>query len=215
MTDTKALREVLGASPLDKEPKAVETVESGNESTGVENLPQVRSESQDEDGETTVYLRGLRFAMVSLLIGILVFLVSAEATIVVTVLVAITKDFGEFTSVSWIMSSFQLGFVATIVVSAKLSDLFGRKTVLMTMIALFTAFSAGCALAQTITQLSVFELSPFATFKLLNFFFPTVLSCAVCRAWEPAAATLYAQLSSSKSGRPKSMANTQQMQALQ
>jgi MFS family permease len=155
MTDTKALREVLGASPLDKEPKAVETVESGNESTGVENLPQVRSESQDEDGETTVYLRGLRFAMVSLLIGILVFLVSAEATIVVTALVAITKDFGEFTSVSWIMSSFQLGFVATIVVSAKLSDLFGRKTVLMTMIALFTAFSAGCALAQTITQLIV------------------------------------------------------------
>jgi hypothetical protein len=67
MTDTKALREVLGASPINKEPKAVETVESGNESTGVENLPQVRSESQDEDGETTVYLRGLRFAMVSLL----------------------------------------------------------------------------------------------------------------------------------------------------
>lgn len=44
---------------------------------------------------------------------------------------------------------------AVIVILAKFSDIFGRKLVTMVSIAIFTLFSAGCAAAQTLTQLII------------------------------------------------------------
>lgn len=44
-------------------------------------------------------------------IGIIVFLVTIESYIVVTSLVDISGDLDGFDNVSWIMSSYQLGFV--------------------------------------------------------------------------------------------------------
>lgn len=42
---------------------------------------------------------------------------------------------------------------AVIVIFAKLSDIYGRKLVFLVCIFLFTAFSGGCAAAQTLEQL--------------------------------------------------------------
>jgi len=41
----------------------------------------------------------------------MIFIVSVEANIAVTSLVAITHDLGGFQVVSWVISSYQLGFV--------------------------------------------------------------------------------------------------------
>ncbi|GAB1315320.1 hypothetical protein MFIFM68171_05530 [Madurella fahalii] len=108
-----------------------------------------------QNGQDRTYLSGVRFFMVAALIGILIFLVSAETNITVTALVAITNDLGGFNKTSWILSSYQLGFVAIIVISAKLSDIVGRKPVTASLILIFTIFSGGCAAAQTIEQLIV------------------------------------------------------------
>lgn len=40
-----------------------------------------------------------------------------------------------------------------LIIWAKLSDIFGRKVVAIVVLVIFTAFSAGCGAAQTITQL--------------------------------------------------------------
>lgn len=44
-------------------------------------------------------------------IGIVVFLVTIESYIVVTALVDITRELKGFNNVSWVLSSYQLGFV--------------------------------------------------------------------------------------------------------
>ncbi|KAG8162130.1 hypothetical protein KVR01_007895 [Diaporthe batatas] len=105
--------------------------------------------------QEVLYLCGTRLFMVATLIGIMVFIVSIEANIAVTAFVAIARDLGGFETISWVLSSYQLGFVALIVISAKLSDIFGRKTITAGLLILFTVFSAGCAGAQTMTQLIV------------------------------------------------------------
>ncbi|KAI0882850.1 putative efflux pump antibiotic resistance protein [Annulohypoxylon maeteangense] len=111
--------------------------------------------SVEVDDRIIVYLHGIRFAMLATLIGIMVFIVSIEGSIAATSLITITSDLGDFERVSWILSSYQLGFVALIVIAAKLSDLFGRKPIIAGLIVVFTAFSAGCASVHTMTQLIV------------------------------------------------------------
>jgi MFS family permease len=76
-----------------------------------------------------------------------------ETYIAVTALVAIAGDLGGFETSSWVLSSYQLGYVAVIVIFAKLSDIFGRKFVFVVSIAGFAFFSGGCAAAQTMNQL--------------------------------------------------------------
>ncbi|THV53999.1 hypothetical protein BGAL_0037g00430 [Botrytis galanthina] len=109
----------------------------------------------DAEGEEIFYLRGIRFVMLAALIGIMVFIVSVEANVAVTSFVTITRDLGGFETISWILSSYQLGFVASIAISAKLSDIFGRKPITAGFLLIFTVFSAGCAAAQTMNALIV------------------------------------------------------------
>ncbi|KAF7912853.1 uncharacterized protein EAF01_001874 [Botrytis porri] len=107
------------------------------------------------EGEEIVYLRGIRFVTLAALISIMVFIVSVEANVAVTSFVTITRDLGGFETISWVLSGYQLGFVASIAISAKLSDIFGRKPITAGFLLIFTVFSAGCAAAQTMTALIV------------------------------------------------------------
>jgi MFS family permease len=81
------------------------------------------------------------------------FLTNLEIPIVTTSLVAITADLGGFDKVSWLISSYLLGYVGVLVIFAKLSDIFGRKALLSTAIITFIIFSGACGAAQTLTQL--------------------------------------------------------------
>ncbi|ROW13544.1 hypothetical protein VPNG_04491 [Cytospora leucostoma] len=108
---------------------------------------------QGRPQDSIVYLHGVRFAIVAVMVGLALFLVTVETTVATTSLVAITADLGGFETASWIMTSYQLGYVAVIVIFAKLSDIFGRKPVFVLCTFIFVAFSAGCAGAQTMVQL--------------------------------------------------------------
>ncbi|KAI1402311.1 major facilitator superfamily domain-containing protein [Hypoxylon fuscum] len=87
--------------------------------------------------------------------AIIVFVVVMEITIVTTALVAVTDDIGGFEQSGWVLSSYLLGRVAVIVIFAKLSDIFGRKLIFTTSIALFVIFSGACGAVHTMTQLII------------------------------------------------------------
>ncbi|KAH9886888.1 putative multidrug resistance protein fnx1 [Xylariomycetidae sp. FL2044] len=103
------------------------------------------------------YLEGFRFWMVTIVIALVFSIVNLEVTIVTTTLIAITDELGDFENVSWVMTSYLLGYVAVIVISAKFSDLFGRKTLFLISEATFVIASAACGASQTLTQLIVFR----------------------------------------------------------
>jgi MFS family permease len=109
--------------------------------------------THDEIHRDIVYMQGPRLWLSMTLVALLLFLTTVETFIATTSLVAISKDFERFDNVGWVLTGYTLGYVPVIIICAKLSDIFGRKIVLLVCIFLFTAFSGGCAAAQTMTQL--------------------------------------------------------------
>ncbi|KAH7304787.1 major facilitator superfamily domain-containing protein [Stachybotrys elegans] len=93
----------------------------------------------------------------TILISILMFLIFLEIPIVITAAVAITDDIGGLELVGWIVASYLLGYVGVIVIFAKLSDMLGRKFMLLVSAAFFIIFSAACSAAQTFIQVIVFR----------------------------------------------------------
>ncbi|KAI0418235.1 putative multidrug resistance protein fnx1 [Xylaria grammica] len=102
-------------------------------------------------------LRGSAFWLVTAALAVQVFIVNLEIPVVTTSLVAITHDLNGFDKISWVVSSYLLGYSAVIVIFAKFSDIYGRKPVFVSSIAAFTIFSAACSASQTMTQLIVFR----------------------------------------------------------
>ncbi|KAI0883457.1 putative multidrug resistance protein fnx1 [Annulohypoxylon maeteangense] len=83
------------------------------------------------------------------------FLVNLEISIVSTSLVSITDDLKGFSQSSWVVTAYLLTYTSFMIIVAKLSDLFGRKTMLLLSMFVFTAFSGGCVAAQTMVQLII------------------------------------------------------------
>ncbi|KAH7131785.1 MFS multidrug transporter-like protein [Dendryphion nanum] len=101
------------------------------------------------------YVKGYRYWAINFVIASMSFLTTMDMTIAATALVSITDNLGKFEDASWILTSYFLGYVAVIVILAKFSDIFGRKLITIISIIAFTVFSAGCAAAQTTTQLII------------------------------------------------------------
>lgn len=78
-----------------------------------------------------------------------------DGTIVATSLSTITDDLGGFSRVTWVVTVYVLGVVATMPLYGKIGDLYGRRRVLLAAISLFLVASAACGLAQTMDQLLV------------------------------------------------------------
>jgi MFS family permease len=86
------------------------------------------------------------------------FMIAIEATIVSTAMPQIVGQLGGLQLYSWVFSAFLLTQTATTVVFGKLADLVGRKTVMLTGIAIFLAGSVLCGLAWSMPSLIVFRL---------------------------------------------------------
>jgi EmrB/QacA subfamily drug resistance transporter len=85
------------------------------------------------------------------------FMAAIEATIVSTAMPAIAADLGNFSLYSWVFSSYLLMNAVTVLIYGKLSDLFGRKPVLIVGIAIFLVGSILCGLATTMETLILFR----------------------------------------------------------
>jgi EmrB/QacA subfamily drug resistance transporter len=97
--------------------------------------------------------RNLIFAALMLVL----FLASLDQTIVSTALPTIVGDLGGLTHLSWVVTAYLLTSTVSTPIYGKLGDLFGRKRMLQSAIAVFLIGSALCGLAQDMLQLIVFR----------------------------------------------------------
>lgn len=81
------------------------------------------------------------------------FLAAINQTIVATALPTIGRDFGDFENLPWIVTAFLLTSTAAAPLYGKLSDIYGRRTMMLTAILIFTVGSVACALAPNMLSL--------------------------------------------------------------
>ncbi|WP_018262576.1 MDR family MFS transporter [Methylobacterium sp. WSM2598] len=86
------------------------------------------------------------------------FMVAIEATIVSTAMPQIVGDLGGLALYSWVFSSFLLTQTAATVVFGKLSDVYGRKPVMLAGIAVFLVGSLLCGFARSMPAMIAFRL---------------------------------------------------------
>lgn len=96
-------------------------------------------------------LRGKLIIMLSVMASL--FLVALDQTIVSTALGKIVEDFNAFSSLSWIVTAYLLTTTVTVPIAGKLSDLFGRKKILLIGVAVFGLGSLLSGMAGTIDHL--------------------------------------------------------------
>ncbi|MEA5456379.1 MFS transporter [Sinomonas sp. JGH33] len=85
-------------------------------------------------------------------------LVAIDSTIVATAVPSIVKDVGGFSSFPWLFSGYMLAQAVSVPVYAKLSDMLGRKPIILAGIGLFLLGSILCGVATTMPALIAFRV---------------------------------------------------------
>ncbi|WP_434620066.1 MFS transporter [Arthrobacter sp. A5] len=85
-------------------------------------------------------------------------LVAIDSTIVATAVPSIVHDVGGFSSFPWLFSAYLLAQAVSVPVYAKLSDLVGRKPIILTGIGLFLLGSILCGVAWSMPALIAFRV---------------------------------------------------------
>jgi EmrB/QacA subfamily drug resistance transporter len=85
-------------------------------------------------------------------------LVAVDSTIIATAVPSIVADIGGFSEFPWLFSIYLLAQAVSVPVYGKLSDLFGRKPVILFGIGLFLLGSIMCGLAWNMTVLIAFRV---------------------------------------------------------
>jgi len=84
-------------------------------------------------------------------------LVAIDSTVLATAIPSIVGELGGFHQFPWLFSAYLLGQAVTTPIYAKLSDVFGRKPILLLGVALFLVGSILCAAAWNMVALIVFR----------------------------------------------------------
>jgi len=82
-----------------------------------------------------------------------IFLAAIDQTVVIPAVPAIAADLHGFDHLAWIVSAYLLTATAATPVYGKLSDIYGRRALLLPAIVLFVVASMLCGAAQNLTQL--------------------------------------------------------------
>jgi EmrB/QacA subfamily drug resistance transporter len=85
------------------------------------------------------------------------FLSSLDQTIVGTAMPRIITDLGGFTHYTWITTAYLIASTIAVLVTGKLTDMYGRKLFYIIGICIFTIGSVLCGLSQTMTQIILFR----------------------------------------------------------
>ncbi len=96
--------------------------------------------------------------LVSVLGTLLVMMLAAlDQTIVATALPRVVSDLGGFDQFAWVFTVYMLASTISIPVTGKLSDMYGRKWIMVVGVAIFLGGSALCGSAQDMFQLILFR----------------------------------------------------------
>ncbi|HEY4133582.1 MAG TPA: MDR family MFS transporter [Alphaproteobacteria bacterium] len=93
----------------------------------------------------------------SIIFGVLLamFMSSLDQTIIATAMPTIGRELGNVENLSWVVTAYLLSSTAVTPLYGKLSDIHGRRIMLLIAIAVFMGGSALCALSPTLTILSI------------------------------------------------------------
>ncbi|HQS50130.1 MAG TPA: MFS transporter, partial [Xanthobacteraceae bacterium] len=93
--------------------------------------------------------------ILTIIIGITLamLLAALDQTIVATALPTIGSDLNDFANLSWVVTAYLLSSTAVTPLYGKLSDVFGRRVVLLFAIGVFMLGSLACALAPSMLAL--------------------------------------------------------------
>src|ERR1700712_4598000 len=83
------------------------------------------------------------------------FLAALDQTIVATALPTIGRQFHDVSNLSWVITAYLLASTAVAPVFGTLSDIYGRRAMIITALSLFIAGSVLCALAPNMTTLII------------------------------------------------------------
>ncbi len=85
----------------------------------------------------------------TILIGAMlaIFISAIDQSIVATALPTMARELGDFSLISWVVTAYLLTATAVMPIVGKLSDLYGRRVMLIGCLSLFMAASVFCALA--------------------------------------------------------------------
>ena len=94
-------------------------------------------------------------AIRGIVIGIMLamFLSALEQTIVAPALPTIGRRLGDAENLAWVVTAYLLAATAVTPLFGKLSDIYGRRTIMLVSVGIFTAGSIACALAPTMLTL--------------------------------------------------------------
>src|SRR3954452_16570113 len=84
-------------------------------------------------------------------------LAALDQTIVATALPKIAGDLGDFQHMSWAITAYLVASTVTVPLYGKLSDLYGRRALMVAAILIFLTGSVLCGLASSMTQLALFR----------------------------------------------------------
>jgi Na+/melibiose symporter-like transporter len=119
-----------------------------------EEEPRDNSDAESISGQRNVMsTRQLRIAIPAL--SVCLFVSFVDQTSVSTATPAIAGDLNTGTATSWIGTSFLIASTAFQLINGRLSDIFGRKNLLLICLALVAVGDLGCGFAQTAEQLFV------------------------------------------------------------
>jgi len=82
-----------------------------------------------------------------------ILLAALDQTVVIPAVPAIASELNAFGHLSWIVTAYLLTSTAATPIYGKLSDIYGRRALLLPAIALFIVASMLCGAAQTLPQL--------------------------------------------------------------
>lgn len=95
--------------------------------------------------------------MVTIAMMVSILLVAVDTTIITTAMPHIVQQFGGLHLISWVFAIYLLTSSVTTPIYGKLADLFGRKSIFIFGVVLFTFGSAVSGMAQTMHQLILFR----------------------------------------------------------
>jgi EmrB/QacA subfamily drug resistance transporter len=97
----------------------------------------------------------IRAVVIGIMLSIL--LAALDQTVVIPAVPAIASDLNGFGHLAWIVSAYLLTSTAATPIYGKLSDMYGRRQLLVSALVIFVVTSILCAMAQSLTALIIFR----------------------------------------------------------